>query len=135
MKKQYAVAALILGALVLGCSDSSNSFQPPSSLTVVPTAAPEGAAGEMPQLTFRVTLTSPQLRPVLINYETVAGTAVAGEDYLHSSGQVEIPSGGMEGRISVDLVGDGDEEAAETFSLQISTSDNSTPTATAPPRV
>ena len=46
--------------------------QPPSSLTVVPTAAPEGAAGELRQLTFRVTLTGPQLQPVFINYETVA---------------------------------------------------------------
>jgi len=130
MKKRYAVAGLVIGALLIGCSDGSDYTQPPSSLTVVPTATPEGAAGEMPQLTFRVTLTGPQLLPVVVNYETVAGTASADEDYLQSAGQVDIPPGEIEGHISVDLVGDGDEEAAETFSLQIRASGNSTPTAT-----
>ncbi len=131
MKKRYAVTGLIIGALSLGCSDGSEYSQPPSSLTVVPTAAPEGAAGEMPQLTFRVTLTGPQLLPVVVQYATVAGTASADEDYLQRTGTLEIPPGEIDGQISVDLIGDGDEEAAETFSLQISTSGNSAPTATA----
>lgn len=130
MKITYAAAGLVFGALALGCSDGSDYTQPPSSLTVVPTAAPEGAAGEIPQLTFRVTLTGPQLQEVVVDYDTVAGSATADEDYLQSSGRVEIPPGDIEGHISVDLIGDGDEEDAETFSLQIRTSGNSAPTAT-----
>ncbi len=131
MKKRYVAAAIAISALAFGCSNGSDFSQPPSSLTVVPTAAPEGAAGEMGQLAFRITMTSPQLQPVRINYETVAGTASADDDYLNSTGQVEIAPGDIEGYVSVDLVGDGDEEEAETFSLHISTSDNSTPTSTA----
>jgi glycerophosphoryl diester phosphodiesterase len=130
MKITYAVAGLVFGALALGCSDGSDYIQPPSSLTVVPTAAPEGAAGEMPPLTFRVTLTNPQSQAVVVDYDTVAGSATADEDYLQSSGRVEIPPGEIEGHISVDLIGDGDEEEAETFSVQIRASGNSAPTAT-----
>jgi Glycerophosphoryl diester phosphodiesterase family/Calx-beta domain len=75
-------------------------------------------------------MTSQQLQPVFIHFETVPGTATAEEDYLHSAGQLEIAPGDIEGQVSVDLVGDGDEEEAEIFTLLIRTSDNSTPTAT-----
>jgi glycerophosphoryl diester phosphodiesterase len=133
MNKQFAGAVLIVCTLILGCSDSSDN-QPtvpssPSSLTVVPTAAPEGAAGEMPQLSFRATLTEPQSQSVVINYETSAVTATADEDYLQTSGSVEIPAGAIEGWINVDMIGDGDEEPAETFTLSINASGNATPTA------
>lgn len=130
MKKLLAAAGVVIGALAPGCSSDSNFSQPPSSLTVVPTAAPEGAAGELRHLTFRITMTGPQLQPVFINYETVPGTATVDEDYLNSAGQLEIAPGDIEGQVNVDLVGDDDEEQAEIFSLLISTSDNSTPTAT-----
>jgi glycerophosphoryl diester phosphodiesterase len=130
MKKLYAGAVLVVCTLMLGCSNGSDN-QPtvPSSLTVVPTAAPEGAAGEMPQLSFRVTLTEPQSQSIAVSYETSAGTATADEDYLQTSGRIDIPAGAIEGWISVDLIGDGDEEAAETFTLSINASGNATPTA------
>lgn len=137
MKIIPVVANLLIGTLLLGCSNGSDQ-QPtdaaaplsPSSLTVVPTAAPEGAAGEMKQLSFRVTMTEPQAAAVLVNFETAPGTATAGDDYLHSAGEIEIPAGEIQGSIAVDLIGDGDEEAPETFTLMISASDNATPTAT-----
>jgi hypothetical protein len=130
MKKLYAGAVLVVCTLMLGCSNGSDN-QPtvPSSLTVVPTAAPEGAAGEMPQLSFRVTLTEPQSQSIAVTYETSAGTATADEDYLQTSGRIDIPAGAIEGWISVDLIGDGDVEAAETFTLSINASGNATPTA------
>ncbi len=131
MKKLQAATVLVIGTLPLGCSDGSDqSWQPPSSLTVVPTAAPEGAAGEMPRLTFRVTLTGTQSQPVMIDYKTTAGTASADEDYLQTGEKLVIPAGAIEGYIGVDLVGDDDEEAAETFTLHFSASDNTTPTST-----
>jgi glycerophosphoryl diester phosphodiesterase len=130
MKPSHAAALLLIAAVLLGCSDGSDNSSPPSSLTVVPTAAPEGAAGELRQLRFRVTLTEPQPQPVLIEYETSAGTATAGEDYLETSGTIDIPAGALEGFISVEMIGDGEEEAAETLTVGISTSDNAAPTAT-----
>lgn len=132
MKTSLAAAGLVVAAVLLGCSDGSdNNTSPPSSLTVVPTAAPEGAAGELRQLSFRVTLTQPQPQAVRIEYETSAGTANAGEDYLEASGDVNIPAGAIDGFITVDMIGDGDEEAAETFTLKVSVSDNAVPTAAA----
>ena len=109
MKKRLAAAGLAMGALLFGCSDSSDHHSSPASLTVVPTAAPEGAAGEMRQLTFRVTMTEPQPQPVVIDYDTLAGTASADGDYLQAQGQVEILPGAIEGHISIDVIGDGDD--------------------------
>ena len=132
MKRAQSIAWLLLTGLLHGCSDgSSGNSRPASSLTVVPTAAPEGAPGEMRQLVFRVTMTEPQSRAVYVNYETVDGTASADQDYLYASGELEIPPGDIDGYISVDLLGDADEEPAETFILQISASNNSAPTADA----
>jgi glycerophosphoryl diester phosphodiesterase len=131
MKALHVAAGLFFAAVMLGCSDGSDNYIPPSSLTVVPTAAPEGAAGELQPLTFRVTLTGPQPQPVLVEYETSAGTADAGEDYLETAGQINIPAGAIEGFIGVEMIGDGDEETAETFTLSISASENTSPTATA----
>jgi glycerophosphoryl diester phosphodiesterase len=76
-------------------------------------------------------MTEPQSRAVYVNYETVDGTASADQDYLYASGELEIPPGDIDGYISVDLLGDADEEPAETFILQISASNNSAPTADA----
>jgi len=131
MKLSHVAAGLVAIAALTGCSDGSDHHAPPSSLTAVPTAAPEGAAGEMPELLFRVTLTGPQPQAVLVEYETSPGTATAGEDYLDTAGQLTIPAGAIEGYIAVDMIGDGDEEAAETFTLHLSASDNTVPTATA----
>ena len=134
MKNLIAAVSLSFGALIVGCSDGSNDSPtpsaPPSSLTIVPNAAPEGAAGEMRTLTFRVTMTEPQSQPVNIVYQTVAGTASEDQDYLQTAGELTIPPGTIEGLVTVDLIGDGDEEAAETFILQFSASDNAIPTET-----
>jgi len=129
MKILHIAVALLPVALLLGCSDGSDQYTPPSSLTIVPMAAPEGAAGELRPLRFRVTLTAPQPRPVLIDYSTVAGTATAGEDYLDTAGHLNIPAGAIEGFISVEMIGDDDEEPAETLTLNFSASQNTAPTA------
>ena len=118
--------------LLAACSDDSDTplvQVAPASLTIAPVAAPEGAAGELSELRFRVTLTGPQPEPVIVRYQTSAGTATAGEDYLESAGEVEIPPGVLEAYIAVELIGDGEEEPAETFTLDFSTSDNALPTA------
>ncbi len=117
-------------ALLVGCSDGSDTPATTTSLTVVPTAAPEGAPGELSTLSMRVTLTEPSTRPVVIRYETGDGTATAGEDYLQTAGEVTIAAGDIEGVIGVEILGDSAEEAAETFSMRISASDNAVPTAT-----
>lgn len=122
---KHFTPALLALALLQACSNGSGG-QPaaPSSLTVVPTATPEGAPGEMNILRFRVTLTEPQARDVDINYETTANTATAGEDYLDTAGSISIPAGALDGYIEVELIGDAQVEPRETFTLSFSTSSN-----------
>jgi glycerophosphoryl diester phosphodiesterase len=133
MKATVIPGGLLLCGLVLaGCSDSSDQQPPaaaPSSLTIAAVAHPEGAAGEMPQLVFRATLTTAQPDPVFIRYETSAITATADQDYLDTVGELEIPAGELQGHIRVDLIGDGDEEPPETFELAFNASANALPTA------
>jgi glycerophosphoryl diester phosphodiesterase len=83
----------------------------------------------MRSLAFRLTMTAAQEQPVLVRYATQSVTATENEDYLQVSGEMEIPPGAIEAYIDVNLIGDSDEEAPETFMLSISTSDNATPTA------
>ena len=66
--KTPTLIALSTAALLTACADGSDNRGAPTSLTVVPAAAPEGAPGEMRPLTLRVTLTERRAEPI-----TVAG--------------------------------------------------------------
>lgn len=126
----------VLAVLLTACSDGNDSYSTgvapvqPSSLTVFPMAAPEGAAGSMQELVFKAALTAPQPETVSIRYQTRALSATAGEDYLETSGVAEIAAGELEANIVVELLGDATEEIAETFQLDISSSENAEPTST-----
>ena len=122
----------LLFAGLVACSDSSDTPPvAPSSLTIVANAVPEGAPGEMPTLRFRITLDLPQPRPINVSFQTAGVTATAGEDYLDTVGDVSIPAGALEAFIPVDVLGDADEEAAETFTLNYSVNGNAVATANA----
>ncbi len=132
-KRLPVITALIFSLGILqACSGSSadngESFQP-SSLTVNPMARPEGGPDEASILRFRVTLTEPQPRAVTVRYATSAITAIPGEDYLDTSGELIIPPGALDGSIEVELIGDTEEEPNESFLLSFETSKNATPTA------
>lgn len=136
MKRWILYNTLTALTTLVACSDGSNSFQPapaaePSALTITTVASPEGMAGEMTELVFRVTINEPQPEPVTISYETSAGTATAGVDYLDTTGDVEIAAGTLSAAIVVEVIGDADEEPAETLALNFSTSDNASPTSSA----
>ena len=70
---------------------TARTLSPPSSLTVFSTAAPEGDAGSMSELRFRVVMTAPQPQPVRIDYTTSPGTATAGTDYLATAEMSRSP--------------------------------------------
>ena len=126
-------AAVAAAALLAACSDGDTLLiepPPPSSLTVFPTAAPEGLPGELRTLSFKVALGSTQPRDVVVNWRTEAGTATPGEDYYDASGEAVIAAGELETAIEVELLGDALPEAAETFHLRVSTTANAAPTAT-----
>lgn len=126
----HRLAPLVLLPLVaVACSDGNDDGSgSPSAITVIATAAPEGAAGTMGALTFRVVLDRPQSTPTRVDYRTVAGTATAGTDYLDTEGRLTIPAGALAGTIQVDLIGDADEESGETFTLEYRARGNVTAT-------
>ena len=69
---------------------------------------------------FRVTLDRAALNPVTVRYETVDGTAGAGEDYEASSGELTFAAGELEKWVEVTLLDDTVEDSGETFGLRLS---------------
>jgi glycerophosphoryl diester phosphodiesterase len=119
-------------AVILGCSDGKDQLPgptQPSSLTVVPTAAPEGAPGELSSLMFRVIVDKAQPQDITVSYQTRALSATASEDYLEAMGDAVIGAGDLETTITIELIGDAEEEPAETFRLHFTTTENAIPTA------
>ena len=71
-------------------------------------------------LVFDVTLDRAASEPVTVDYDTVDGTAKAGEDYRSTSGTVEFASDETSKSISVTVLADAKDEGDETFTLVLS---------------
>jgi peptide/nickel transport system substrate-binding protein len=69
--------------------------------------------------TFTISLASDEIDQVTVNYQTVDGTAVAGQDYVAKNGSVTFDPHQQAKTVSVDLIDDDIGEAAESFSLAI----------------
>ena len=135
MNKQF-LALAVASVAATACSDSSDRLStepvvaasPASSLTVRSIAAPEGVAGSMGELRFPVFMDQTQAEDVIVHYETNDGEAQSDSDYLASEGEVVIPAGSLGTEIVVELLGDGDIEAAETIELRYRVEGNATAT-------
>jgi hypothetical protein len=81
--------------------------------------------GATTTVTFEVTLSEPGEEPVSVDYATSAGTA-AGEDDFESlqARTLDFGPGETAGTVTVDVVGDLDDEADETFTLGLSNAVN-----------
>src|SRR4029450_192321 len=73
------------------------------------------------QVNFAVSLTAPTGEPVTVAYTTADGTAVAGADYVATSGVLTLPPGATSATIPVTVLADGVDESNETFELRLST--------------
>jgi len=69
---------------------------------------------------FRLQLGMSFPHDITVNYRTENGTALAGEDYLSSTGKALIPSGQQNALIAIKVIGDLTLEDNEYFSLIIS---------------
>ncbi|SET60767.1 RHS repeat-associated core domain-containing protein [Nitrosomonas marina] len=78
----------------------------------------EGNAGTQ-QATFTVQLEQPLSADLVVNYQTVDGTAKAGEDYVAANDSVTIPAGQTETAIQIAINGDTDLETDEAFTLAV----------------
>ena len=72
------------------------------------------------QATFEIRLSQPFSQSITLDYATADGTALAGSDYVATSGSVTFAPGQTVASVSVDIIGDTVTEASETFSLVVS---------------
>ncbi|WP_078120005.1 Calx-beta domain-containing protein [Thiosocius teredinicola] len=76
----------------------------------------EGDTGQT-QASFEVSLSRPAPTAFTVDYETVDGSAVAGEDYQATSGTLNFVAGQTSGSVTVPVFGDTKVEPTELFSL------------------
>ena len=68
----------------------------------------------------RVTLSRASAGSVTVDYATADGTAIAGQDYISTSGTLTFAAGESEATVSVPLLNDNFDDGGETFTLQFS---------------
>ncbi|MCP3904120.1 MAG: hypothetical protein GY715_10855, partial [Planctomycetes bacterium] len=79
----------------------------------------ESDSGSVPLL-LTVTLSSPAAAGVTVDYQTVEASATAGIDYTPTSGTLTFATGSSSRTVTVNVLGDSDEEDAEFFFLRLS---------------
>jgi len=83
------------------------------------------AEGNSPgSVAFPVTLSNPSVQSLTVDYTTVDGTAIAGSDYVATSGTLTFPPGTTSQSINVTINGDKSVEPDETFQLRLSNATN-----------
>jgi hypothetical protein len=98
---------------------------PPVTIATSDCTVTEGDAGQA-TCAFTVSLSAATGRTVSVGYATADGTAVAGQDYVATSGTLTFPAGITARTVAVAIVGDLMDEADETFSLNLSAPVNGT---------
>ncbi len=68
-------------------------------------------------MAFTATLSSASNQTVTLNYQTIDGTALAGSDYLATSGALTFAAGETSKTIEVEIIGDDEIESDETFQV------------------
>jgi hypothetical protein len=116
--------SLILISTLLLLATSVAAQQSPS-ISVRDAVVVEGNAGTT-QATFVVALSGPSSQTVSFSFATANGTAIAGSDYVATSGNASFAPGEVEKPVVVLVNGDTVDEAQETFFLDISNVTNAT---------
>jgi chitinase len=73
------------------------------------------------QLRFTVTLSQPSTSAATVWFATAPGTAAAGTDFVTNAGLVTIPAGATSAVVGIDVKGDRQVEANETFTVKLLT--------------
>ncbi|HYV09957.1 MAG TPA: Calx-beta domain-containing protein [Pyrinomonadaceae bacterium] len=101
---------------------ADNEFKPFVS-TASAISITEGDSGTR-NVAVNVTLSTPSVQVVTVDYATSNGTAAAGSDYVAASGTVTIPAGSSSATINISINGDTTVEANETFTVTLSNATN-----------
>ena len=93
--------------------------EPLVRLSISDASGEEGDAGSSDQV-FTVSLDQAAASTVSFDFATADDTAIAGEDYLSTSGSLQILVGDTSADIAVSVTGDTDNEPDETYSMLLS---------------
>jgi hypothetical protein len=91
----------------------------PPAITSTDIAVSEGSNG-VASATFKVRLLFPSVNVVTVDYATADVTALAGSDYVATTGTLEFQPGETIKNVTVTLLPDGAPEPVETFNLVLS---------------
>ena len=116
-----ALVAALVAVLVPGSPLVAKAAPPPASpaFSVGDVTVTEGASGTT-AATFTVTLSSAVTAASSVKYGTANGTAVAGSDYVATSGVLNFPAGDTSKTFTVQVNGDVFFEPTETFVVNLS---------------
>lgn len=91
----------------------------PPSMSIADSSVAEGD-GSGASLTFVVSLSAASGTPASALFTTADGSAAAGSDYVAESGTVTFPAGSTSRSVTIDILGDTDEEGDESFTVTLS---------------
>jgi len=120
-KKILLPLYLALALLPFSCQ-VTDDVEPPvepagPTLYIGDVSVNEGNSGSG-KLTFKVSLSPASTSTVIVDYATLNGTAVAGQDYVAKvDGQIIFDAGQSVKSISIDILGDNVKESDETFEV------------------
>src|SRR6185369_592727 len=95
----------------------------PPALSISDAAVTEGDSGTVPAV-FRVSLSAVSSLAVTVDYSTASDTALAGSDFVATSGRLTFAPGETNQTISVEVKGDTIAEATESFLVNLSNATN-----------
>jgi len=117
------------GGAVLGAQSTAKimlfNYDPALPTVWISDASVVEGNGGAKKAVFTVTL-SPATTPRTVGYGTFDGTAVAGSDYVETTGQLVFNPGDAPKIVEVPIIGDAVEEASEIFFLQVTNLQNAT---------
>jgi hypothetical protein len=113
--------------MILPCSGCGSDDNPPAApqpnLSISALSVEEGNANK--RIFVDILLDAPSSETITVEVSTQDGTAKAGEDYTAVSGQqLVFTPGDLRESVAIDLIGDADLEADETFLLRLSNPQN-----------
>ena len=108
-----AIGAIVSDSLGLGTITDNDTIL---TLSINDVSADEAAD----TLIFAVSLSSPAIQTVTVNYTTADSTALGGSDYSPTAGTMAIPVDSVSGQIRIPITDDALSEASEIFKLQLS---------------
>jgi len=125
IRNSLRISLVIIPTLLLLAMSVDVTAQQSPSISVRDVVVVEGNSGTA-QATFVVALSGPSSQSVSFSFATSNGTAIAGSDYIATTGASSFAPGEVEKPVVVLVNGDTVDEAQETFFLDISNVQNAT---------